>query len=58
MEKLTQTSFGKAFLLSLSVTLAVYLLRGFGLLSMMPGYVLLLLVGLSLGLGMLLSLRR
>ena len=58
MEKLTQTSYGRAFLISVGLTLVLYVLRGFGLLSMMPGYILLGFIGLSLILGVLLSYKR
>ena len=58
MEKLTQTPLGKVFLVSLFITLSVYVLRGFGLLSMMPGFVLLGLIILSFVLGLLLSFKR
>jgi hypothetical protein len=58
LEKLTQTLSGKAFLVTLGLTLVVYLLRGVGLLSIMPGYILLLLIVLCFIGGWVIALRR
>lgn len=56
--KLTRTWLGKGLLISFALTTVVYLLRGFGLLSMMPGFILLALVGLTISFAFVLSLQR
>ena len=58
LRKITRTWTGQGLLISTGITLLVYVLRGVGLLSMMPGFILLGLVAITLGLALLLSFQR
>ena len=58
LRKVTHTSLGQGFLISLGITLFVYILRGLGILSGMPGFVLLALVIVTLVLLLWLSFQR
>ncbi|MCM1983306.1 hypothetical protein [Lyngbya confervoides] len=58
LRKITRGLLGRMFLGTVTLTLLLYILRGIGLLSMMPGFILLGFVGLSFVLGLVLSMRR
>ncbi|MDF0552738.1 hypothetical protein [Kamptonema sp. UHCC 0994] len=56
--KLRTPSFARIFGIILSITLIIWLLRGFGILTFIPGGVLWLLLLLSIGTGIISTLQR
>jgi hypothetical protein len=58
MKRWRSSSLGQLFWLILGVTLLVYILRGIGILSFIPGGVILLLLALSLILGIAYGLEK
>ncbi len=57
-KRIIQTWVGKGLLISFGLTFLIYILRGVGILSMMPGYILLGLIAITLGFALLLSFQR